>query len=438
MVEWLFLACAPKVLEPPPPPDAPWAEHLRLASVGALPTEACTGHLSVPPPPEHPPEAPPLPDMSSWQHLQIATAKPPGPLPSVPLSGSPSDIEALATTLAGASHKRVRLGFWGDSHTSPDTWLQALRESFSEKYGDAGHGLVYPVAPWIRYEPKGVTTCTNGAWKTVGANPASPQWVGLGFFAVEGGETDAYGWVEGEGSRWELLYVSQPNGGGMVVSIDDTVMQRSTQGEWGPQALVLDLPPGRHRLSVRLSGDGPVRLVGLNLETGKSGVIVDNLGRGGMPFSLWLKGDMQKFSEWVGRRPYEVAVLEYGSNDGKVADFEAEKFRETLRGALGQFRKLLPTAACLVIGPGDRGYRLSPSDYVVWNTHTTINTIIREETPAFHCASWDMQAAMGGPGSALLWWKGGGMGADYTHLTEAGYQQIASKLMEALRLPQKP
>jgi lysophospholipase L1-like esterase len=217
------------------------------------------------------------------------------------------------------------------------------------------------------------------------------------------------------------------------MQVDDApVLAISTRGD-GPGMALLEVEAGPHRLTVSPRGDGPVRLVGVNLEKEGDGVVVDAMGVNGRTASSWLRWDEQQFREWVSRRPYDLVVLAYGTNEANDPSFSAEGYRKTLEQVLTRMRDLFPREACLLVAPADRAVHLSAQRYAVWETNGTTGAIQRELGPRFGCATWDQRGAMGGEGSSLAWWKAGLMGSDLIHLTATGYEELAKRLAGELR-----
>ena len=110
---------------------------------------------------------------------------------------------------------------------------------------------------------------------------------------------------------------------------------------------------------------------------------------------------------------------------------------------------MFPDAACLLIGPTDRGVRIrkpsasrarrqpapEPPDLMKFaRIHRDITVAQAEVGKRYNCASWDWQAFMGGPASIYSWVLSTPPRAarDLTHLTPTGYRQSAAGLASAL------
>lgn len=218
----------------------------------------------------------------------------------------------------------------------------------------------------------------------------------------------------------------------MVVDTAPAV-EVSTAGD-GPGMAILQVNPGAHRLTVSPKGDGPVRLVGVNMENDGTGVVVDAMGVNGRTVSSWLRWDSAQQKQWYSRRPYDLVVLAYGTNEANEDSLNVDTYRNTLSESLKRMRSIFPDTACVLIGPGDRGKKVRDQKYAIWEPNGLVARIQQEVGPQYGCATWDMRAAMGGEGTSLAWWKGGLMASDLIHFTANGYQELAGRF-SGLLLP---
>ena len=146
---------------------------------------------------------------------------------------------------------------------------------------------------------------------------------------------------------------------------------------------------------------------------------------------------------------YDAVVLQYGTNEGNATNFDRDKYASGLAASLAGLRAVFPDAACLLIGPTDRGVRIRkpsarsrrtakpqpPADLFKYaRVHSEISLVQAEVGRRYNCASWDWQAFMGGPASIYSWVLSSPPKAarDLTHLTPAGYRQSAAGLAKAL------
>jgi lysophospholipase L1-like esterase len=475
---WLLAACLAPAAGPSgvPPfqirsisePDEPdWVETFAVGSTSGVPAEKCSGVADLRSPGVRPPGAPaPAPEPPSQTHLDLASfptvqlpsgaasasADPrmvvrstqPLDLHAIPierLRGLPADIDRVRRALLGGTYGKriVRVGFWGASHVAGEFFTGALRRSLQERYGDGGHGFVMPVGPWKGYRADGVTVCGHGPWINEFDRRAGGRGDGLlgpGGMSVESDSPEAYGWVQTRGDaevrRFEVLFLRQPSGGTLRVQIDDAMpVELSTRGAIGPGAAVFRVRSGGHRLRVAPVGDGPVRLLGVNMENDRPGFVVDAMGVNGRTVSSWRRWNAELFASFEKRRPHDLIALAYGTNEANDANFTPEEYQKSLETSLERVRSLFPDTPCVLIGPADRAKKLAGGKFAVWEPNTQVAAIQRSMGPKYGCATWDLQGAMGGPGSALSWWSAEPrlMSDDLIHLSPLGYSELGRRLL---------
>ena len=78
---------------------------------------------------------------------------------------NPSGMASFAQKLK-ANNKVTNILFLGDSHIQAGWIPEVLRQRFTEKYGYAGRGLVFPYAVANSNGPLDITSVSNQAWQT--------------------------------------------------------------------------------------------------------------------------------------------------------------------------------------------------------------------------------------------------------------------------------
>jgi hypothetical protein len=111
----------------------------------------------------------------------------------------------------------------------------------------------------------------------------------------------------------------------------------------------------------------------------------------------------------------------------------SERYRATLGAVLAKVRRVAPDAACVLVGPSDRGKALRKGrGHVIWGATAMIARVQAEVAPQYDCLSWDLQAVTGGPGSMFRWFDAGLAAGDLIHFTQGGYQELARRFVAAL------
>ncbi len=436
----------------------------RVDDAKGVPASTCDealGRVPVPPPeperttrptaPTAPPDLAALPKITI-EGLAFDRASLPGgdpaALPLRKLEGTREAIEGVGRVLQKAAHQeRVRLSFFGASHTQGDFFTGRIRRALQGRYGDIGHGFLFPAAITDGYRAQDVNLCRSDHWFAdyVGKRDGREDGLyGLGGASVSSSDPGQFGWIETtktnalgrKAASYDLFSLGQPTGGSLLVRIDDaapvTVATRSEQSQMLRHRF--EVPDGPHRFEVRPVGDGEVRLFGVSVERPGPGVIVDAIGIRGKTASSWLHWDRQMADDGLATLAPDLVALAYGANEGNDPRYTMEQYEKDLSSVLRHLRTALPNTPCILIGPSDRGVKIDEHTFGVWDRTRPIADVQRAVAPQYGCAFWDWQAAMGGPGSMIGWnQQTPPLGSnDLLHFTQAGYERAADMFLAAL------
>ena len=473
---------------PPPPvgadaaPGPDWVRMVRLDDAGGVPAApwACDGKVSIEAPspgggnadaPRVAPGGPPAAGEEEAELFDVRTMLPWDPRPGADQAalpeelrtrlrvGQPFDVAAVPLEpLHGSDTARARLArfvarrgaermaVWGASHVAGEYFTGELRRILQDRWGDGGHGMLLPAPPWTGYRRSDINLCATGTWVTDFASRVGGR--GDGLLAptgarVEATSHDSAAWVQTTttnphgraASRLGVLALAQPSGGTLEVRVDDVgpVRLETASGTSRPvplRGLEVRVPDGPHRLELRPAGDGPVSILGVVVER-ESGFVLDAMGVTGRTAASWLAWDETLMAETLAWRRPGLVVLAYGTNEANDATMTASRYRTILASVLAKMRRVLPEAACVLVGPSDRGKKLRSNRQVIWAPTAMIAKVQAEVAPGFDCMTWDLQAATGGPGSMFRWREGGLAAADLIHFSAAGYQELARRWVAA-------
>jgi lysophospholipase L1-like esterase len=368
-------------------------------------------------------------------------------VPPEPLRGNDADLRAVARVLVdmGRGDRAYRVSAWGASHVAGEFFTGEIRRILQDRYGDAGHGFVMPAPPWTGYRATDLNLCAGGTWAGDFHDRRGGRGDGKHGIAgadVESRDAASFGWVETTrtnphgraASRFDVIALRQPGGGNLRVTVSGGApVSVPTAGETGPVGISVRVPDGPHRFTVDAEG-GPVRLLGASVDREAVGVSVDAMGVSGRTASSWLAWDASLFSELLRWHPPDLAILAYGTNEANDRKLDEARYRETLRAVLRRFRAWLPATPCVLIGPSDRAKRVKGTRFVAWGPTEWVGRVQHEVGPEFGCATWNLQAAMGGPGAMLRWRTATPeLGtADGIHLSVEGYKEVARRFVAAL------
>ena len=397
------------------------------------------------------------------KRVPAAATKPPRP---APIQGAPGvldpfvdAIEALkalgASRGAGSGEEPfvVRVLHFGDSHVAADYWTGELRRLFQERFGDAGPGHVLPGRPWKYFRHARARSLPATGWESAGLGDGIHDGIyglsGVGLVPL-GSPTPAV--LESTFRSATVEFASLAEGACLAVSVDgDTVFAGAPEDEEAAACADVDLddPPdlplrivsvrGRspleevpHRLEVSDACGGSVRLLGVELRSGGSGVLWDSLGLNGAEIGALSRWDPRLRRALLDRAAPDLIVVSYGTNDMGRGDLDPDSYRLEVEDALRSLREDAPFAAVLVTGPFDRAGKSRRVRRLLATTERLVERSIREAALSTGCAYWDAKAAMGGEGAVVRWARRGLAQRDYVHLTGAGYQRMAQLLAEQL------
>lgn len=179
-------------------------------------------------------------------------------------------------------------------------------------------------------------------------------------------------------------------------------------------------------LTLTFSGqDGP-DVFGVSLE-GHAGVNVDNIparGGAGYEFNNMDQGLLRRMYADLDVRAF---ILQFGGN--VVPEIEskegAEAYGEMFGQQIARFKRMVPDACIIVIGPSDMSIR--EGEHMVTRPFLEeVRDALKANTLAQGAVFWDMYHAMGGRGSMVSWVEATPALAvtDYTHFSPQGARKV--------------
>jgi GDSL-like Lipase/Acylhydrolase family len=388
-----------------------------------------------------------------------------------------------------------RIAIWGDSHMAAaffsDQMVRQLapaNAAVSSRFVHAGvgHGGVRAL---VR------KTCLSGDWGRemayAHADAAAAPGPGMtSLVAKRPGASLALDLRDAQGlarhTHLQLLYHGDGTGGTqLAISVDgeaETTIRLAPSS--GPSALALHASAAVSSLHIRVV-DGPFRFQGLKrmddpataVASSPAALHLDLFAYPGATVAGWVRSDLGYLASWFTDPPdnqtYDLALIAFGTNEGNDPRFNETAYRDMLTQAVGNFRRVFPSAQCVLMGPGDRGIRVVKSKAVKsakkqaakgksqknakgsTNTqpakampavnllkyariHAQIGQIQSEVATQHGCQFWSMQTAMGGVGSAYAWARQNPplMAPDLIHFTPAGYRELANRFLVDFGLAQ--
>ncbi len=373
----------------------------------------------------------------------------PDELPMQPFEGDYDTLKEIGDVLRDAeSGLPVRISAFGASHTGGDFFTGQVRRTLQDRYGDRGHGVVFPASLYEGHRANDINLCSSAGWRSDWVGRSNSRWDGLhGFTGASVSTSDPldFAWIQTtsentHGRSWNRIQVwalGQPGGGSLELVVDDAdpIVVSTMRSRAELIHLVVDVPNGSHRATVRTLGDGEIRLFGISGERQDVGVLVDAIGIRGRTAKTWLSWAPELRDPGLAGLDPDLIILAYGTNEAADMDYSMPRYREDLTRVLKTMRTVLPDVACILVGPSDRAKMVKKGKtYAIWGRTAPVAQVQREVAPEFGCAFWDWQMAQGGPGSMLSWRavEPPLAGWDYIHFTQAGYEQSAALFVAAM------
>jgi lysophospholipase L1-like esterase len=324
----------------------------------------------------------------------------------------------------------IHILHFGDSHSASDDWTAGLRRLLKERFGDGGSGFSLAGRPFQGYRRFDVQGGGSAGWHPEGLRSVTGDgYWGIGGVGISTQVEGQSVFIETECDRLEIDYLQQPAGGDLALFDYDQLLQRfSTRGELGPGFVSYPTTSGLHRFMLRTLNSRPVRLFGWVADK-ETGVTYETLGINGAEASIILRWNESMLAAYLRRRDPGLIVLAYGTNEGVIGNWSPEKYQTMFSDLIQRFRRAVPAASILVLGPPDSWSKREGT----WRPVPGIDRIIAAQKSACResgCGFWDTRERMGGLGSMRDWVQAGFAQHDYIHFTPAGYRRLATMLFE--------
>jgi lysophospholipase L1-like esterase len=388
-----------------------------------------------------------LPTPSASPAPSLAGAASPSPVPSFGHLEGTRELRSIFASLAALSgpgpHDDVRILQFGDSHTASDTSTAVVRRLLQARFGDGGRGFVEVGLPWKNYIQDGVRGQMTKEFEPQrprsdeGRSPRDGSFGLLGI-AIGTDKPGARAWshLTAPSSRIEVDYWTQPRGGSFDVLVDGTSVGRVASRGTPPASgfAAFDVTEKPHDVEIRATGDGPIRVFGLALDRGHSGVVVDALGINGAQITWALRWNEEHFAEQLRHRAPALVLLAYGTNEALDPHLDLADYEQSLHEMLGRVRHAVPGVPCVLVGPPDLARPRPVGNHEEWATWPPVLDVIavqRRVAASEHLAFYDQLGAMGGPGSMAAWASEADPRAqgDRVHMTGRGYAALATSFV---------
>ena len=362
------------------------------------------------------------------------------------------------TPLKKPVDRPYRIGLWGDSHTAAGFFTEEMIQSMQLNKEDVQTSFIPPSIGRGGVRLPLRKTCSGGGWRFTHAYNSEPSTNFYpGLIRLHAENVNSYLWLDfrnqGQSTSLQSLRVlidrhSTPVKTLLGVSVDDQAEK------------IIEILPNSDP-QIQINAQNPISTIKLRLVSGTivlngfipsysspAKLILDTMAIPSATMKPWAFIDPLIFSS-IQKDPYDLVIFAYGTNEGAQPNWNATQYGDDLRAALVGMRKAYPEAACVLIGPTDRGLYnqkarkqkkgVNPAKYDMLKyskIHHQITQIQQTIGQEYACISWSWQAAMGGMGGAYQWLYTSPplMSRDLTHLTISGYQKSAQEFIKSLQL----
>jgi lysophospholipase L1-like esterase len=340
-------------------------------------------------------------------------------------------FSAALAELRKGKKRKVRIAWFGDSLIEGDNMTKTVRRMLQESFGGAGVGFVSvqsadaPFRSTVKHSWSG--GWTGQTWKDKATDapvhPSGHVFYGPGALHLEDRSTGDTGIAL---FRTLLCGFSREQLRLRVNGAEQTAA--------APQLfnrIVLDSSRSRAIDLEVLNAGAPV--YGVSIE-GESGVVLDNFSFRGVTGLELTKLDPAFLRSMTATQPYDLVVLEYGTNvlynpDQVAQDWYYGKMKPVLK----HIRSALPEADLLVVSTSDRAFRYDGQ----WKSALAMDTLVKVQAQLaldVNAAFFNLYQSMGGEGTIVRWAEGTPALAnrDYIHPNEAGAQWLGGLFYEAM------
>ncbi len=348
----------------------------------------------------------------------------------------------------------ARIGFWGDSHLAAAFFTEEMVLAMGWQAGQVKPSFLPPTMgrPGVRLPIR--KHCKSPDWRFVSAlaSQKAGRPTGPGLLHLQSSQAGAELMVDfrhgGSGPALQNLnlHVQAVAAGGLRLALRvDQGPEQELRLPEGETELQLQASRAFSQLQLRVL-EGELNLEGFAPDyVAAAGLVLDVFGIPGAVARSWNAVDASHMQRRLGAAPYDVVMLEYGTNEGNDSHFRAAAYRSSMRGTVAALRASFPQAQCVLLAPTDRGRlpqrgQAASTGTAQWlhysRVHAEIAGIQQEVAQENGCAFWDWQAAMGGAGGAYKWFFNNPqwMARDLIHLTPAGYRESARRFVRDMGL----
>ena len=328
----------------------------------------------------------------------------------------------------------TRVAWFGDSFTEYDIWVGDFRDGLQKHFGGEGLGWLplWSRAPfyhrrlWVHAKDWEVSQSTSGGSDLVGLS-------GYAYRAKSKSRTEyrpnPRAKRKEKFQKVSFIYRSNISSQIKLKTSDTTYNLELEQG--GINIATTDLK-GETRLEVETHSEGETFFYGMISES-PQGVFIDNLSIQSQTGKEILSCPPSDFKRFLQLRDYQLVVLQLGLNIYSPTQKNYSAWGRTVRTVVGRIREMLPDAAIMLVGIGDRAF-LNRGKIDLPSSLPDFINYQRGLANSLNCLFWDTQKAMGGRGSIIRYVKKRPPLAakDHIHLKFRGGAILGGKMLKSM------
>lgn len=356
---------------------------------------------------------------------------------AAPRSGPLARFQRRMELLASEDAGRVRIAWFGDSHTAADYWSGTVRRRLQARSGNGGPGFVH--VGLSGYPNSMVRVETAGQWRGEPRAPSSRTLQHDGVFGLSGmrvhAEAGARAWLRivdppAVDVKWSLVIRFLDAGARLSLELgkEHRTLGRVDANEG--DSLRTETISGPADAALAISVDrGRVEIFGATGEYDLPGIVLDAFGINGARAETVLAWSEEPWEEQLGSRAPALVVLAYGTNEVFDA-LKPERYEAHFTEIMRRVRTAVEDADCLLVGPTDVARGGAEGD----QRAEAIDRVESAVAGRLGCAYFSTFQAMGGPAGFESWRTSDPQlaGPDGVHLTRAGYAVLGDKLADLL------
>ena len=350
-------------------------------------------------------------------------------------------IYPFFAALDNTNEKPIRILHYGDSQIEIDRITSDLRQSFMNKWGGFGVGLV----PAVQTIPTSAISqdCDAELTRYMVYGPAemrseSSHYGVLGQTAlIDGSATFSFrniGMSKQCTKRFNTITILVDEiESALTISISLGDYKVTKTANTGDNRIVFALPAAVTQATVTVTGKGLIQA--FLLDGDGSGIQYDNAAMRGCSGTIFTSINRSSLSSYFNYYQVPLIIMQFGGN--VVPYLKTEKqitdYCLSIERQLRYLRQVSPHSKILFIGPSD----MSTSIGGHMKTYPMLNSLVeslRQTCLTNDVAFWSLYHAMGGENSMAQWVKNtpAYAGSDYVHFTPAGATHTAEMLYEAI------